>query len=142
MALYEFQSSDGQIILIERPMRHAPKLGAVVTVNGKQYKRIISTSANNGGSMLIGACDASAYPKISSTLPQFAAGAEFVTKPGKDFGKPIITSRRHQDELCKRHGFTREYHHTDLKQIEKREMAAKQAARAAFAKHLAKQIHG
>jgi hypothetical protein len=32
-------------------------------------------------------------------------------------GKPIIESRTHQDELCKQHGYTRDYHPEDADSI-------------------------
>ena len=49
------------------------------------------------------------YPKVSKALPQWCAGAEHT-----DHGEPIIESDTHERELCRMHGFTREYHHSDM----------------------------
>lgn len=48
------------------------------------------------------------YPYVSKTLPQFGERAEHT-----DMGECIVQSASHERELCKAHGFTREYHHTD-----------------------------
>ena len=44
------------------------------------------------------------FPKISRTLPRNCDGAEHV-KSGKTAGCPIITSLKHERELCRRYGY-------------------------------------
>jgi len=105
--IYEFQSDDGEILERVFPMRRAPQLGLEILHNGKVFTRRISAPKNGT------AYDSEKYPKVSSSLPVGCAGAEHVTG-GRHDGKPIITSRRHEDELCARHGFTREYDARDL----------------------------
>lgn len=107
--VYEFQDQEtGEIIGLNFPMIDCPEIGSTVQQNGRGYTRIFSFGMEVGVP-----CDGNSYPKVSKTLPQFAPGADFVQDPGRDYGCPIIESRAQQDELCKRHGYTRDYHHTD-----------------------------
>jgi len=109
VVIYEFQDEQsGEVIEIDFPMRDCPDIGDKVRRGGKTYVRIFTTNVQVGVP-----CDGSSYPKVSKTLPQFATGADYVKDPGSDYGCPIIESRTQQDELCRRHGYTREYHHTD-----------------------------
>jgi len=102
MAVYVFQSDDGETVERVFPMRSAPELGYAISVQGKMFRRILTPPTNGS------AYDRDKFPKLSSALPQFCEGAEHV-QSGVHVGKPIITSRRHQDELCRMHGYTREY---------------------------------
>ena len=110
---YEFQADDGERIDRHYPVSKAPKLGAKIVSGGKVYRRIISTNQSVGV-----AYDFGSYPKVSSTLPQFCDGAEHV-ESGNQRGKAIIESRQHENNLCRQHGFTRDYDHKDLDHIEK-----------------------
>lgn len=116
MALYQFKSDDGELIEREftpEALMDLPLIGGslVLREGGKQYRRVKPTI---GGIVARLDYDHSEYPKVSKALPQFAAGADFVKESGRNYGCPIITSRRHQDELCRRHGFTRDYSASDL----------------------------
>jgi len=106
--LYEFKNSSGEVVARHYPAGKAPDIGRVITVNGESLTRVYSV----GVTSLLD-YDHDGYPKISKALPQFAPGADHVGDPGKDYGCAVIKSRRHQDEMCRRHGFTREYHHND-----------------------------
>jgi hypothetical protein len=107
--MYEFMASDGDVIEASYPMSKAPDIGTPVKRNGKVFRRVISQCVSDGS-----AYDINSYPKISSTLPQFGDGAEHIGDKGsKHWGKCIIESQSHERDLCKRHGFTREYHHDD-----------------------------
>ena len=100
-------------------MSRAPRLGHRIKRNGKQFVRVLSTTGICNS--LPGSCgdyDASDYPRISKAMPQFAAGADYVTDDGRHFGCPIIRSKSHEREMLKRHGFTREYSHQDTEQMD------------------------
>ena len=108
MPVYQFISADGQVE--ERyyaSHRKAPSVGRKITIGGRKFTRIIS-----GGLSTALAYDFNSYPKVSSSLPNWCDGADHV-KDGREAGKPIIVSRKHEDDLCRRHGFTRNYHHDD-----------------------------
>jgi hypothetical protein len=96
---YEFQAMDGEVIERSFPMINAPRIGAKVTRGGKEFFRVISRKVGNAT-----AYDHDQYPKVSTTLPQWCDGAEHT-----DRGRAIIRSRRHQDELCRQHGYIRDY---------------------------------
>jgi len=113
--IYEFMADDGDVIEVERPMRHAPEMGTPVTRDGKVYRRIMSRNIADGS-----AYDLSAYPKISSTLPQFggkdpgkATDVDWVREEGRHYGKVIIHSQQQERDLCKKFGFTRDYNADD-----------------------------
>lgn len=110
MALYEFRAADGEVISRSYPMAEAPELGKTVTVGGKRFKRVMSAPQISAAVAEM----AHGFPKISKTLQQFSEGAEYVKTPGKDFGCPIIRDMTHQREMCKRHGYTRDYDASDL----------------------------
>ena len=84
-------------------MEKAPAIGSTITRNGKKYRRAMSLPENGT------AYDSGSYPKLSKTMRQRSAGAEYVTTPGRHYGCPIIESRRHENEMCRRHGYTRDY---------------------------------
>lgn len=105
--IYQYQADDGEILEIHRSMHQAPAIGSTIRRSGKTFVRIIS-ACHNGT-----AYDSESYPKLSSSLPVWCEGANHVST-GIQAGKPIITSRRHEDDLCRRHGFTRDYDSRDL----------------------------
>lgn len=107
--LYQFQADDGEVIERNYSMKEAPELGQAIEVDGKVFRRILSMPASAG----LGEYDGNDYPRVSHAMPRFLEGAEHVTEPGKNYGKVIIESAQQARELCRRHGFTREYHHTD-----------------------------
>lgn len=85
-----------------------------IVQDGQRYHRINCDLAEIGGlsdvRLLAGEYDMNAYPKVSSTLPQWCPGAEHVTdRSSRHYGKAIIRSATHQRELCKQHQFTRSY---------------------------------
>ena len=45
MAVYEYESEDGQRLEVERPMDDAPKFGHVLWMAGVKYRRIMSRSS-------------------------------------------------------------------------------------------------
>ena len=90
-------------------MVDAPDLGDRVDVDGVEAPRILTMPGNGM------AYDMGSYPKLSTALPTFCDGAEHVTdESSKDYGKPIIESRRQEDRLCAMHGYTRDYDARDL----------------------------
>lgn len=44
MARYQFQSADGEVVEVERPMTNAPKIGSTITRGGVVYRRVPSRS--------------------------------------------------------------------------------------------------
>jgi len=111
MPIFQFLNPTGQVVdKWYASASLAPDVGKSITIDGARCSRIISLGSQIGArtkEMCRG------YPKISKTLPQYADGAEYVQDNGRDQGCPIIQSATHEAEMCKRHGFTREYHHTD-----------------------------
>lgn|GEM_PF-5363693 len=55
------------------------------------------------------------YPYASNSLPQYAAGCETVTTPGRHYGKSIIKDHQHERDICARHGYTKDYSDSDYK---------------------------
>lgn len=112
MPVYEFESKDGERIereLTREQFIDLPMEGDVVVLRegGKTYKR---AKPSVGGPVPHLDYDHDQYPKISNSLQQWCAGADHVQdKSSRHYGKPIIRSRRHQDELCRQHGYTRDY---------------------------------
>lgn len=103
--IYEFQAADGTIIERDMPMANAPAFGVELVVDGKAYRRIMSSPVNR---QITAQYDGNAYPKVSNALPQWAPGAEHTPD-----GKCILRNANHQADMCKQHGFVRDYHHND-----------------------------
>lgn len=81
----------------------APDIGSILFIDGEPCIRVISmvdSSRKNSTT--------SKYPVASRALPKYCEGAEHV-KSGVRKGQPIITSEMHKKELCRRHGYTRDY---------------------------------
>lgn len=86
------------------PMSKSVDLGKVIDIDGVPCKRILSSGAGVSAgvkSMCRG------YPKVSVALPRHCEGAEHV-KSGRLKGAPIIQNRRHEENLCKMHGYSRD----------------------------------
>lgn len=115
--MYSFKNNQGEYVerdlsvdeLMDLPSENGK---SYIVIDGQRYYRSMS-----GGAVGLGEgymeYDHGAYPRVSAAMPRFAEGAEHVKTPGKDHGKVIIESARHAKELCRRHGYTRDYSHTD-----------------------------
>lgn len=107
MAIYEYIADDGQVIERVCSMARAPEIGHVIVQGGKRFRRMVSGGVGNAT-----AYDSDKYPKVSTALPEWCDGADHV-KEGRQAGKPIITSQQHEKELCRMHGFTRDFDPND-----------------------------
>lgn len=77
-------------------MAEAPRIGEVITRDGEQLRRVVS-------SLQIDAGEHRTYPYVSNALSRRTPGCE-LTKAGK----PIIRSRRHEAEVAARQGLVRD----------------------------------
>lgn len=110
---HEFEAADGTVIsrsltpdeLMDLPLDAARK-ALYLTDGGKKYFRRKPTIGGSG--VIAMPYDHNQYPKVSTTLPKWCEGAEHITA-GRQRGKPIVESARHERELCKRYGYTRDY---------------------------------
>ncbi len=101
MATYQFQAEDGEIVEREIPMKDAPDFGTIVTVDGKDYARIISERICVADAMI--KMDNIGFPRPSRSMGKWTPGCDH----DKD-GRPIIESKRHEKGLCERHGYVAE----------------------------------
>lgn len=98
--IYEFMDDKGRIIEQSFAMADAPSVGTIVDVDdpdtGEPIKatRIYSSHEVRGDNW---------KPYISDRLPRHMKGVPCT--PG---GKPIITSRSQEREICAEHGYVRE----------------------------------
>lgn len=114
--MYSFKNSNNEYIerdlSVDELMNLPEQNGkSYIVVDGVRYFRSMSGGAVGYGDGYM-EYDHDQYPRLSSAMPRFSEGAEHV-KGGKDHGKVIIESAQHAKEMCKRHGYTREYSHTD-----------------------------
>ena len=98
--LYQFKASDGEIIERDYRMKDAPELGHTITVEGKEYARILSEPAFVG----LAEYDSNEYPRVSRALPKFTKGC-----PLNEKGQPVILNKAHERKILKQEGFSREY---------------------------------
>lgn len=111
--IYTFRNAGGKVIerdltrdeVMDLPSDPAGR--SFVTVDGARFFRINCVLENKSPEVMLKA-GFNQYPVVSHTLPQWCDGAEHV-KEGPHAGKPIIVSERHKAELCRRHGYTRNY---------------------------------
>lgn len=78
------------------PMAEAPRIGEVITHDGKLWRRVPSSLQVDDGAHRT-------YPYVSSALPRGLKGCEHT-----DIGKPVIRSRRHESEVASRLGLVRD----------------------------------
>lgn len=98
MAWYEFQSKDGDVIEREYAMGKAPKIGKSITVKGKKYTRIVSTSQPEV--RYFDPCFVShSLPRWHPDAPHHESGT----------GKPCFRSMREIKEFSAKTGYKYEY---------------------------------
>jgi hypothetical protein len=95
--IYEFQATDGEVIEESFPMADAPRIGSVITRNGKQYMRLASLSAQVQDHAW------RVYPVVSRSLPRNLAGCKTNAA-----GQPVFASRREEREMCARHDYVKD----------------------------------
>lgn len=95
---YEFEDEDGKIVEISMSMAEAPSIGSIIHRDGRALRRIASVSVQ-----VDPAANRSQYPYVSNALPRNLAGCRVDSK-----GKPIVESRRHEQEIMARHGYAKD----------------------------------
>jgi predicted heme/steroid binding protein len=111
--VYSFKNQHGDYIerdlsvdeLMDLPEENGK---SYIVVDGVKYHRSMSGGAVGFGDGYM-QYDHADYPRVSHAMPRFLEGAEHVKDSGKNHGKVIIESARQAKELCRRHGFTRDY---------------------------------
>jgi hypothetical protein len=101
--IYEFRTDAGDILEKQFTSDEVPDIGTSIYIEGQLCQRIISvhsdaTLPSKPGDPLDKTLNE--YPKLSSALPTRCEGAEADPKTGK----PIIKSKAHESELCRRYG--------------------------------------
>lgn len=97
---YQFQADDGEVIERDYRMKDAPELGYKITIDGKEYARILSEPAFVG----LAEHDSNDYPRVSRALPKYTKGC-----PLNDKGQPVILNKAHERRVLRATGYTREY---------------------------------
>lgn len=97
--MYEFRAVDGSGDTIERsyPMSKAPPLGKRIKHGGRIFERVVSTSVQTD--MKPSHWN---YPVVSRALPRKLKGCRHTDK-----GHTIIENRKHEQDLCAKHGLRR-----------------------------------
>ncbi len=95
MVLYEFQARDGKVVERDYPMLSAPKIGTVIVVKGKRYRRIMSRCAGdvclNGVGRGVRCVD---YAHEAVSMPNVRHGRDpAVPRYSKD-GFPVFLNKR------------------------------------------------
>ena len=103
--IYEFMDDAGRILEADFPMSEAPDLGAVVEIpdpdlNADQGALILATRILSGAPQVRGS---NWKPYISERLPRHLEGVPCT--PG---GKPIVSTRAQEREICAKFGYERE----------------------------------
>ena len=96
MPNYEFLNPKGEVVTRFYSADRAPEIGSVINIDGEPCTRIISTPRTSMENSF-----RHGYPRVSYTLPRGIEDA-----PCMPDGKPVITSKKHQDELCKKYKYT------------------------------------
>lgn len=100
MVIYEFQARDGKTVERDYPMAEAPKIGKVIVVKGKRYKRIISRCHDDKSSGGVGRgiqCLDLAHEAVG--MPNIRHGRDpAVPRYSKD-GFPVFLNRREINEF-------------------------------------------
>lgn len=89
MATYCFQSADGSVIERDAPMTNAPKVGSIIVVRGKRYRRIMLVPVLKE----LNAMERGEKPSISHQLPTY-----YGMRAGEE------TWERHMQAIEKEHG--------------------------------------
>lgn len=98
--IYEFMDDNGRIIEHQMPMSEAPDLGQVVEVDDPDGGKIMATRILSNPGAVRGD---NWKPYISMRLPRNLQGV-----PCTPSGKPIVTSRAQEREICAKFGYERE----------------------------------
>ena len=94
MSTYEFRKPDGEIVSRYFAASAIPELGATVTIDGVDCVRILSCPQIDAGVRQ----KVHGFPYVSYSMPRQLSGAEHDSA-----GRPVITSQRHEREMCRRH---------------------------------------
>ena len=98
--IYEFENmKTGELVEVNYPMGEAPEAGTEVMIDGVMLRRIVSKAQVSAAVATV----THGYPYVSHSLPRKLKGEKTNRK-----GKPIVTSRRHENELKAKHGMTRD----------------------------------
>lgn len=87
MPTYEFQADDGEVIERVRPMARAPRIGSVLRVKGKVYRRVASLGVGSAGIVR-------EYRHVAHSLPR---KWQWPTMPHNKFderGRAVFESKR------------------------------------------------
>lgn len=94
--LYPFEADDGEQIELYYSMNDAPKIGEVVDVNGKPFKRVFSN--------LPVVHDYKWEPYASRQLPRWHKGHKKFNKKGM----PVFETRQQEREFAAKWDYVRE----------------------------------
>lgn len=78
-------------------MKDAPAIGTTVTVDGREWTRVISDFQVDP------ATNRSQYPYVSNALPRNLDGCKTNSQ-----GKPVIMSRRHERNIMAKFGYAKD----------------------------------
>ncbi len=92
--IYEYESEDGSIVEIQKPVAKADYIGKVIVHEGRRVKRIASATSKP---------TAVWKPYISSRLPRNLEGCQCTAQ-----GKPLIATQAQEREVAARLGWERE----------------------------------
>lgn len=97
--IYEFvDTASGERRDVIFGFSDAPRIGETITHEGATLRRVPSCTVSAGVDAVT-----HGYPYVSNSMPRNIDGCD--TTPQ---GKPIIKSRRHEREVCARHGCERD----------------------------------
>jgi len=96
---YEFKAPDGTVKTKFFPISRAPALGSTVEIDGQPCVRIISPSIVVDGNPL-----STRYPVVSRFLKKGHPDCPQDPKTGR----AIITSKNHEDYICKKYGYAKD----------------------------------
>ena len=103
MAIYVFQSVDGEQIDRVYPMEKAPTIGSLLILDGKEYRRIPSFLIGTGTIAQHGK-----YPYLSSALPTTVKGCKMASKRPGGRKKPLIESQKHERDMMARYDLVKD----------------------------------
>ena len=102
MPTYVFQYDDGSTVDQFYSMADAPKIGDVVTINGRKATRIPHFHLDAAGIER----KTHKYPYISNSLPSTIRGCDYAVQNGRK--KPVIRSQSHEREIAARYDYVKD----------------------------------